>query len=62
MENYWSDEAAKLKAGIANKGEEFWRTASLEEIERCAGADFGNKERKEKTAIISVMRMEYPTA
>jgi hypothetical protein len=51
--------AAKLKASIEHRGEDFMRTASLEQIEHEAGPWFSSMDINEKESIWTVMQHVY---
>lgn len=56
VENYWNDNAAKLRAELAHKGEEFIVKATMEEIEQCNPDVFLGIGPNEKSAIVRTMR------
>lgn len=58
MSTYWTDMAAKLKASIEHRGEDFMRTASLEQIEHEAGPWFSSMDINENKSIRTVMQQD----
>lgn len=53
---FWMEQATALRGRLADKGADFIKTATLEQIEATAGAEFAGQGENTKQSIIDVMR------